>query len=90
MARPFNFPDPRNVTVGNPTFLASKDLVVSLYNQENPQNSVTNYCQRAKDWFISEAFTLGWTNALEAGNGLGILLHFRIEQPPGSGLPALN
>jgi hypothetical protein len=90
MARPFNFPDPRNVTIGNPTFLASKELVINLYNQGNPENTVSNYCQRAKDWFIDEATSLGWTNALEAGNGLGILLHFKIAFPSGSGLPALN
>ncbi|MDW6091177.1 hypothetical protein SBX64_01120 [Vibrio rhizosphaerae] len=90
MARPFNFPDPRNVSVGNPTFLASKDLVVTLYNQENEDTPVSNYCQRARDWFIGEALSIGWTNALEAGNNLGILLHFKIEPPAGSGLPALN
>lgn len=90
MGRPLNFPDPRNVTVGNPTFLASKDLVVALYNQENPTSTVTNYCQRARDWFTNEAFNVGWSHALEAGNGLGILLHFNIVQPAGSNLPALN
>jgi hypothetical protein len=95
MGRPFNFPDPRNVTLGNPTFLASKDLVVALYNQENQNNAVTNYCQRARDWFISEAHSIGWTTAIEAGNNLGILLHFNIVPPsigstPGTSFPVLN
>lgn len=88
--RPFNFPDPRNVTVGNPTFLASKELVLSLYNQENPESAAVNYCQRVKEWFIAEAIDIGWTNALEAGNNLGILLHFHIAPPPGSKLLPLN
>ncbi|EHM3034488.1 hypothetical protein ACEOS4_004840 [Escherichia coli] len=90
MGRPFNFPDPRSVTVGNPTYLASRDLVINLYNQSNPENPVTNYCQRAKDWFISEALSVGWSNALEAGNGLGILLHLQLNisqfQPQNQGL----
>jgi hypothetical protein len=81
MGRPFNFPDPRNVTVGNPTFLASRDLVLSLYNQSNPGNTAANYCQRAKEWFISEALSIGWSNALETGNGLGILLHLQLNIP---------
>ena len=68
-------------TVGNPTFLASRDLVVSLYNQSNPGNAVSNYCQRAKEWFISEALSVGWSNALETGNGLGILLHLQLNIP---------
>lgn len=90
MGRKLNFPDPRNVTVGNPTFLASKELVVDLYNQENTETTVTNYCQRARDWFINEALGIGWTHALEAGNGLGILLHFTIVAPSGANVPALN
>jgi hypothetical protein len=90
MGRKLNFPDPRNVTVGNPTFLASKELVVALYNQENPSTTVLNYCQRARDWFINEAMGIGWTHALEAGNGLGILLHFTITPPPGQNAPLLN
>lgn len=77
--RPFNFPDPRNVIVGNPTFLASKELVVALYNQANLANQVSNYCQRAKEWFIKEAHSTGWTSALETGNGLGILLHLQLS-----------
>lgn len=91
MGRRLNFPDPRNVTVGNPTFLASKELVVELYNQENPDGVVTNYCQRARDWFIQEAYMMGWSHSLEAGNGLGILLHFTIVAPSsGAHIPALN
>lgn len=81
VGRPFNFPDPRNVTVGNPTFLASRDLVVSLYNQSNPETEVANYCQRAKEWFIREALSIGWSNALETGNGLGILMHLQLNIP---------
>jgi hypothetical protein len=81
LGRPFNFPDPRNVTVGNPTFLASKELVVAIYNQANPTTQVTNYCQRAKEWFIAEAFASGWSDALETGNGLGILLHLQLNIP---------
>lgn len=87
--RPYNFPDPRDVTVGNPTFLASKELVVALYNQENSDSPVTNYCQRARDWFIEEAHSVGWTNALEAGNGLGILLHLNIAPLLGTAHSAL-
>jgi|GEM_PF-3329150 len=90
VGRPLNFPDPRNVTVGNPTFLASKELVVELYNQDNSDNEVTNYCKRARDWFTDEAISIGWSHALEAGNGLGILLHFTIVAPPESDVPALN
>lgn len=81
VGRPYNFPDPRNVTVGNPTFLASKELVVAIYNQSNSTNQVSNYCQRAKEWFISEAMVYGWSNALETGNGLGILLHLQLNTP---------
>ena len=82
MGRRFNFPDPRNVTVGNPTFLASKELVVDLYNQENPSFKVVNYCQRARDWFVQYALNIGWTHAVEVGNGLGVLLHLTISLPP--------
>lgn len=81
MGRPFNFPNPRNVTVGNPTFLASRDLVVSLYNQANPATTTQKYCQRTKDWFITEALNVGWSIALETGNSLGILLHLRVSVP---------
>lgn len=81
LGRPFNFPDPRSVTVGNPTFLASRDLVVNLYNQSNSGTAVSNYCQRAKDWFIETALSIGWSNALETGNGLGILLHLELNIP---------
>ncbi len=81
MSRPFNFPDPRDVRVGNPTFLASRELVLNLYNQSNPESAATNYCQRVKEWFIQEALDIGWSNALEAGNNLGILLHLNVQIP---------
>jgi len=92
--RPFNFPDPRNVTVGNPSYLATPDLVINLYNQNNSP-AVTNYCQRARDWFVNTALSIGWTHAAETGNGLGILLHLQISvnSLPGTGgtgqLPSL-
>jgi len=81
MGRRFNFPNPGNVTVANPTYLASKDLVLNLYNQENPESKAANYCQRAKEWFIAEALSIGWSNALEPGNNLGILLHLQLNLP---------
>lgn len=81
MGRKLNFPDPRKVIVGNPTFFASKELVVGLYNQENPGSTVVNYCQRAKDWFIRHALSIGWTHAVPEGNGSGIFLYLHLPIP---------
>lgn len=81
--RPLNFPDPMNdVTIGNPTYIAPRDQVLRLYNQNNPADAAENYCQRVRDWFMTEAIQIGWSNAVEAGNNLGILLHVNVQIVP--------
>ena len=83
MGRSLMFPDPGSVMVSNPTYLASRELVLRLYNQDSEGETALNYCARVKDWFISESKLFGWSEALEVGNGLGILLHLKIALPSG-------
>ncbi len=83
IGRPINFPDPmRDVTIGNPTYMAESDLVLRLYNQHNPATRAERFCQRVREWFVTEALRLGWSSAIEVGNGVGILLHVNVQIVP--------
>lgn len=57
MGRPFNFPDPRNVTVGSPTFLASPDFSGGLPTEHQNQLKIKyNVPQPDKDGYFTVVF----------------------------------
>ncbi len=74
MARPFNFPTPQSVTIGNPTMFVPADLVLNLYNQDSDNKEAKNFSQSVRDWFIHEAYAVGWSSAGPDGTNSGILL----------------
>ncbi len=79
MARPFNFPSPQSVTIGNPTMFVPADLAINLYNQDSDNQPAKNFSQSVKNWFIEQAYAVGWSNAGMPGDNSGILLQATVQ-----------
>lgn len=90
MGRPFDFPMPQNVTIGNPTMFVSADRVLSLYNQDSDNETAINFSQKVRDWFITEAYAVGWSNAGVVGGNTGILLAVTVTILPHPSYPQLT
>lgn len=89
MSRPFSFPTPQGVTIGNPTMFVPADLVLSLYNQDADNPRAINFSQSVRDWFISEAYAVGWSSAGVVGGNTGILLVANVQIIPHSSQPQI-
>lgn len=79
MARPFNFPSPQSVTIGNPTMFVPADLAINLYNQDSDNLQAKNFSQSVKSWFVEQAYAVGWSNAGLPGDNSGILLQATVQ-----------
>ncbi|MDR2306832.1 MAG: hypothetical protein LBE53_06510 [Paucimonas sp.] len=90
MGRPFNFPTPQSVTIGNPTMFVPADLVLSLYNQDSDNPKAINFSQKVREWFIREAYAVGWSNAGVDGTNSGILLVAVVNVIPHPSYPQLT
>ncbi|WP_146092822.1 hypothetical protein [Xanthomonas arboricola] len=62
MARPYEFPSPKDRSVNNPHELIERDAVLGLYNQANPANQYKVLSEAVRDWFTNESITKGWTS----------------------------
>jgi len=82
MGRPFNFPTPQGVTVGNPTMFVPADLAVSLYNQDSDNKEAKNFSQSVKNWFVEQAYAVGWSNAGVPGDNSGVMLQATVHIVP--------
>jgi len=91
MGRPFNFPTPQSVTIGNPTMFVPAATAVSLYNQDTDHTvQAKNFSQSVKEWFITEAYAVGWSHAGVPGDNTGVLLQATVNvipHPTYTGLP---
>jgi hypothetical protein len=67
----FQFPDPDDRSINNPSIIADSERVLNLYNQEHEDDRerVTNV---VREWFIKEARDKGWSNADFHGNGCAL------------------
>ncbi|MBX8498965.1 hypothetical protein K5D34_02915 [Pseudomonas cichorii] len=90
MGRPFNFPTPQGVTIGNPTMFVTAELAVNLYNQDSDHQEAKNFSQSVKSWFIQEAYAVGWSNAAVTGDNSGILLGATVQIVPHPSYPQLT
>lgn len=81
MARPFNFPTPQGVTIGNPTMFVMADLAMNLYNQDsdNAEQQAVRFSQRVKDWFKREAYLVGWSFVGFPGDNSGVMLQVNVQ-----------
>lgn len=82
MARPYNFPSPQGVTIGNPTMFVPASVAISLYNQDSDNPQATNFSASVKTWFINEAYAVGWSHAGVPGDNSGILLQATVQIIP--------
>lgn len=84
MARPFNFPTPQGVTIGNPTMFVTADIVINLYNQDsdNANQQASNFSQRVKEWFVNQAYSVGWSFAGVPGDNTGVMLQATVNIVP--------
>lgn len=90
MGRPFNFPTPQGVTIGNPTMFVPATVAVSLYNQDSDNQPAVNFSQAVKTWFITQAYAVGWSFAGVPGDNTGIMLQATVQlvtHPSYTGLP---
>lgn len=71
------FPEPGDLKLSEPEHYVAKDRVLALYNQDNTGEEASNYSQRVKDWFISEAKNFGWSQITEVENK-GLLLGVKV------------
>lgn len=90
MGRPFDFPTPQSVTIGNPTMFVPAERVLNLYNQDSDNPKAINFSQRVRDWFIHEAYAVGWSNAGVDGGNTGILLVANVQVIPHPTYPQLT
>lgn len=84
MGRPFDFPTPQGVTIGNPTMFVPAEHAIRLYNQDTDNQQAKNFSQSVKDWFISQAYAVGWSFAGVPGDNSGILLQATVHVIPHS------
>lgn len=82
MGRPFNFPTPQGVTIGNPTMFVPADLAVSLYNQDSDNKEAKNFSQSVKTWFVEQAYAVGWSHAGVPGDNTGVMLQATVNLVP--------
>lgn len=82
MGRPFNFPTPQGVTIGNPTMFVPAANAVNLYNQDSDNAEAKNFSQAVKNWFIKEAYAVGWSHAGVPGDNTGVLLQATVNVIP--------
>lgn len=61
--RPFDFPDPDDVTPKHPSTIAYSDQVLGLYNQSHDGENMLKVSSKVKDWFMREAKSKGWDEA---------------------------
>ncbi|PXW40587.1 hypothetical protein DFO54_1163 [Erwinia sp. AG740] len=64
----FQFPDPDDRTINNPSTIADSERVLNLYNQENNEER-ERVTDSVKDWFTQEALNKGWSSADFHGSG---------------------
>lgn len=79
MGRPFNFPTPQSVTIGNPTMFVPAATAINLYNQDSDNATAKNFSQAVKTWFIEQAYAVGWSHAGVPGDNTGILLQATVQ-----------
>lgn len=79
MPRPFNFPTPQGVTIGNPTQFVPAELAMNLYNQDSDNQPAQRFSQSVKDWFVAQAFLVGWSHAGVPGDNSGVLLQATVQ-----------
>lgn len=60
--RPYEFPDPNDRSVNEPSTIAERDAVLGLYNQANPGNSYQAVSDTVRQWFKEAAKKNGWTS----------------------------
>lgn len=89
MARPFNFPTPQGVTIGNPTMFVPAATAISLYNQDSDNPEAKNFSQAVKTWFIAQAYAVGWSHAGVPGDNTGIMLQATVHITPHPDFPGL-
>ncbi|MDE9518702.1 hypothetical protein KKJ17_13395 [Xenorhabdus bovienii] len=90
MSRPFNFPSPQGVTIGNPTMFVPAEIAIHLYNQDSDNRPAKNFCQSVKEWFIKEAYDVGWSHVGVSGDNAGILLQATVQIIPNPNSLLLN
>lgn len=86
MPRPYVFPTPDRVKVGNPTVFIDASLAIALYNQENKANA-QRFSQSVREWVRQTAFLLGWSHAGVPGDNSGVLLRATVDVTPHENYP---
>lgn len=61
--KPLQFPDPSEVTDGNPCVLRSNEVMVAIYNQEHG-TSAKNLSASVREWIEDEAKKKGWKRVM--------------------------
>jgi len=74
MSRPFNFPTPQGVTIGNPTMFVTADNAIRIYNQDTDNSPASKFSQSVKTWFTQEAYAVGWSKVDVSGDNAGLML----------------
>lgn len=64
----FQFPDPDDRSINNPSTIADSDRVLNLYNQENGEDR-ERVTDSVKTWFTEQALANGWSDADFHGSG---------------------
>ncbi|ENL4127232.1 MULTISPECIES: hypothetical protein [Enterobacter] len=64
----FQFPDPDDRSINNPSTIVDSERVLNLYNQENNDDR-ERVTDNVKNWFKDEAKKIGWNDADFHGNG---------------------
>ena len=64
----FQFPDPDDRSINNPSTIVDSERVLNLYNQENNDDR-ERVTDNVKNWFKDEAKKIGWNDADFNGNG---------------------
>jgi len=63
MGRPYEMPDPDNVTPANPKTVVEINQTLGLYNQEHREAQMQNLTDKVKEWFKDQAIKAGWNHA---------------------------
>jgi hypothetical protein len=66
--RHYDFQDPDDRSPNSPSVIASSTRIIALYNQNQPDEKMSNVTQKVKDWFITESKSRGWSYAEFAGS----------------------
>lgn len=81
MPRPYIFPTPDRVKVGNPTLFIDAQTAIILYNQEN-NGDAQRFSQTVKTWVIQKAHQVGWSHAGVPGDNSGVILQATVNVIP--------